>query len=171
MPEGKCRRWATERRVATVGQNCVWVWGFLSEIPGLSRRLGAPTRASLPVEPGVRVWIDVRAGRQRASPLPSLYIHFVFCISYFVLYFLFSISTGPAHCAHVCGRMCGLIDLCSLPWQVCTHSLYSVSHILYCICIFYLNGPSPLCPRLWNILSILCSIVTWRAGLGRLHLL
>jgi len=198
MPEGKCRRWATERRVATVGQNCVWFWGLLSEIPGLSRRLGVPTCASVPVEPGAHVWIGVRAGQQRAGPLASLYINFVSCISYFVLYlyflsqraqpivptsvegrvgvltyvrslgkfvhtfcilyftfcivFVFSITTGPAHCAHVCGRTCGRIDLGSLPWQVCAYILYPVFHILYCICIFYHNGPSPLCPGACTLL-------------------
>ena len=94
MPERNCRRWTTERRVATVGQNCVWFRGFLSETLGLSRRLGAPTRAFVPVEPGARFWIGVRAGRQRTGPLASLYIlsilysisHILYCILY--LYFL-----------------------------------------------------------------------------------
>ena len=116
--------------------------------------------------------LDWREGRAAEGRSLGKFVH-TFCILYFIfcIVFVFSISTGPAHCARVCGRTCGRIDLCSLPWQVCTYILYSVFHILYCICIFYLNGPSPLCPRLWNILSILCSNVTWRASLRRFHLL
>ena len=75
------------------------------------------------------------------APLASLYIHFVFCISYFVLYLYFlSQRAQPIVPTSVEGRVGGL-----------TYVRYLRASL--------------------HILSIFCFIVTWQAGLGRLHLL
>jgi hypothetical protein len=123
----KCRRWTTERRVATVGQNCVWFWGFLSKILGLSRRLGGANPSDCPrgVWSPRLDWGESRVAEGRSLGKFVHTIPFVFYISYFVLclylYFL-SQRAQPIVPTSVEGRACKLIY--ALPFWA---SLYILS--------------------------------------------
>jgi len=107
----------------------------------------APARAFVPVEPGARV-CGFTWGQGGRWPISwQVCTYGPFCTQYFLLYILylvFSIASDPAQCANICRVTCGQTDLWLLFGQE-----YFVFCIVYIIsCVFYYNGPSPLCQHL-----------------------